>query len=181
MKRAGLVLVVFCVAVFAYARDFEESWVEKVADYIEKGIYDIPLTFTPLKDGKDGYVNLSKKKVGGLFGLGGRDVAEYVFANKDKKVEYAFWYMDSWLGGDEKKEMDDIRTLFSSNSKKYKPVKGSEDEWTWEKSGGWWGIGAKIYKIGIYRDSSDGSACVLVQKEKSNFQRRWKILTDIFR
>ena len=172
MKRAGLFLAVFCVAALAYARDFKESWVEKMADYIGKGIYDVRLDFIPIDNG---YANVLKEKAGGLLGIGGRNVVQIIYANSGKKVECALWYMDSWLGSDETRELADIEKLLTS---KYgTSVKSGGDlVWTWKKSGGILGMGAQIYQISICRDSSDGSACVLIQRQNSGFQNRWQLL-----
>jgi len=170
MKKLFLVLVVFCVAAFAYARDFEESWLVKMADYIGKGIYDIRLTFIPVEDG---YVNVARKKVGGFLGIGARNVVEIIHANSNQKVDAATWYMNSWSGRDETRELAEIEALLTSKYEKRR-----EGVWIWTKSGGFGGLGAEIYQISIKRDSSDGSARVLIERTNSGFQDRWQQLKD---
>jgi hypothetical protein len=98
MKKAWLIFVLLTGTMHClYARDFNPSWVDRMSDYIGEKIDDIPYAFSAIDDG---YVYVSESKSGGLFGIGARSTVEAIFANKKKVVEYAFWYMDSWLGSD---------------------------------------------------------------------------------
>lgn len=161
-------LVFFCFTIFvcvAEARDFDVSWVEQVSRYIGGKTDDVPLSFSP-NSGE--YYSVERSKVGGVFGVGGRNVVKLIHADSRKNVDVALWYMDSWLGGDETRELSDIRTILTSQY-------GQPDKnGLWIKKGG--GFFKTNYEIGIYRDDSDGSACVLVQKQESGFGRRWREL-----
>jgi hypothetical protein len=168
-----LCLVVFVCVVSA--RDFDPSWVARTSDYIGVKVDDIPYDFST-KD--DGYAYINQSKAGGLFGIGARTIVEAIYANQKKVVEYAFWYMDSWLGRDEVKELADIEKEFTT---KYGSPKNENGVyiWSWKKEDGFLGIGVKEYEMRLYRDSSKGSACVFIQKKQSGFEERWKYLLTI--
>jgi hypothetical protein len=158
----------FCLTVFACiasARDFDVSWIEQMSKYIGAKIDDVPYSFSRYDDG---YYFEERSKVGGLFGIGGRNIVEVISADSKKNILLALWYMDSWLSGDETKELSEIRTAITD---KYgQPNK--EGVWV-KKSSGLFGTSCEIR---ISRDSSDGSACVLIQKKESGFERRWGYL-----
>jgi hypothetical protein len=177
MKRMSLVLVVLAgIMTVLYARDFEPSWVERMSNYIGKKTDAVPHNFVAVDNG---YAYVDKSKSGGFLGIGARDVVEIIFANQNKVVEYAFWYMDSWLGSDEKKELEDIQKDLTSKYGSPK-TENSGYIWNWKKSGGFLGLGANEYEIYLYRDSSDNSACVLIQKKQSGFETRWRRLLGVF-
>jgi hypothetical protein len=166
MKKLLMLPVILGITFSIYARDFQPTWIEQMSDYIGKNIDDIPYSFTAVDNG---YVYADRSKAGGFLGIGSRNVFKIIFANNRKIVEYAFWYMDSWLAPDETRELSDIEGILRSQ---YGTPNG-DGVWIWTKSGGFIGIGRKVYEIGIYRDSSDGSACVLIQEQKSGFEKRW--------
>jgi hypothetical protein len=173
MKRMGFVFVLLAGTMFGlYARDFEPSWVDRMSIYIGEKVDDIPYPFSA---SDDGYIYVNQSKKGGVWGIGARTVVEVIAANQKKVVECVFWYMDSWLGRDEVKELADIQKEFTN---KYGSPKNENGQyiWNWKKPGGFLGTGAKEYEIYLYRDSSDDSACVLIQKKQSGFERRWRQL-----
>jgi hypothetical protein len=175
MRKAGLIFILFSVTACLYARDFQMSWIDSMSNYIGEKTDKVPYPFTPAID--NGYAYVDKSKVGGVFGIGSRNIAKILFANQNKIVEYALWYMDSWFGPDETKELSDIQQECTNKFGSPKTENG-EYVWTWVKDKGFLGIGVKIYEIGIYRASSDGSACVLIQKQRSGFEKRWKLLLE---
>jgi hypothetical protein len=175
MKRLSLVLVVLVgIMPVLYARDFEPSWVERVFDYIGKKTDDVPYSFFAIDSG---YAYLNKSKAGGFFGIGARKVVEIIFANQKKVVEGALWYMDSWLGSDEKKELADIQNELTSKYGSPKTESGVYI-WNWKKRGNIL-VGANEYEIRLYHASSDNSACVDIQKKQSGFEKRWRQLLDV--
>jgi hypothetical protein len=171
MKKIFL-LFVFGITVCLYARDFQSSWVEEMSTYIGKSIDTIQYNFTPIDNG---YAYTSTSKAGGFLGIGSREVGTFIYANNKKIVEYTLWYMDSWLGGDEKREISDIKDKLTAL---YGTPKSSNNGWSWTTKKE--GIFGKVYEIGIYRASSDNSACVLIQRQKGGFEKRWENLLRAF-
>jgi hypothetical protein len=165
-----LCLVVFVCVVSA--RDFDPSWVAGMSDYIGAKVDDIPYAFSATDDG---YAYTKTSKVGGFLGIGKRTIVEAMIANQKKVVEYALWYMDSWLGRDEVQELADIEKEFTT---KYGSPKNENGVyiWSWKKESGFLGFGAKEYEIRLCRDPSDDSACVFIQKKQSGVERGWQQL-----
>jgi hypothetical protein len=173
MKRMSLVLVVLVgIMPVLYARDFEPSWIERMSNYIGKKTDDVPHNFVAVDNG---YAYVNESKSGGFLVLGARKVVEIIFANQKKVVEYAFWYMDSGLGSDEKKELEYIQNELTNQYGSPKTGNGGYI-WNW-KRGVFFG---NEYEIHLFRDSSDNSACVLVQKKQSGFETRWRRLLGVF-